>query len=204
MTIRARGVSPYRSTAAPLATTSAEAPSESGEEAPAVTMPSARKTVRSVASFSSVVEGRGPSSAVTSPSLTGTGTISRSKCPARWAATARWCERSAKASDCSRVIPSSAATSSAVSPMERVTGPSPGAGARSAAANLGLVNRHPSEVSKTSPGLAQGVPGFAITHGARVIDSTPPATTTPASPERTACAAEATAVRPEAQSRLTV
>ncbi|KPC92588.1 hypothetical protein ADL27_24250 [Streptomyces sp. NRRL F-6602] len=37
------------------------------------------------------------------------------------------------------------------------------------------------------------MPGFAITHGARVIDSPPPATTTPASPERTACAAEATA-----------
>lgn len=43
-----------------------------------------------------------------------------------------------------------------------------------------------------------------MTQGARVIDSTPPATTRSASPERIAWAAEATAVSPEAQSRLTV
>ncbi len=41
--IRARGVSPYRSTAAALATTSAAAPSDNGEEEPAVTMPSGRR-----------------------------------------------------------------------------------------------------------------------------------------------------------------
>jgi hypothetical protein len=59
-------------------------------------------------------------------------------------------------------------------------------------------------VSTTSPGRAHGVPGLAITHGARVIDSTPPATTTSASPARTVFAAETIAVRPLAQSRLTV
>jgi hypothetical protein len=45
---------------------------------------------------------------------------------------------------------------------------------------------------------------LAITHGARVIDSTPPATTTSALPHCTACAALATAVSPEAHSRFTV
>ena len=68
----------------------------------------------------------------------------------------------------------------------------------------GLVKRQPSEVSTTSPGRAHGVPGLAITQGARVIDSTPPATISRPRPTRTACAAEATAVRPLAQSRLTV
>lgn len=90
VTIRARGVSPYRRTASALATTSAAAPSDSGEEEPAVTTPSWRKTVRSAPSLSSVVPGRGPSSRVTSPSFVGTGTISRSKRPASRAATARW------------------------------------------------------------------------------------------------------------------
>ena len=68
----------------------------------------------------------------------------------------------------------------------------------------GLTKRQPSAVSCTSPGLAHGVPGLAITHGARVIDSTPPATTTSASPDLIARAALAMAVSPEAQSRLTV
>jgi hypothetical protein len=40
--------------------------------------------------------------------------------------------------------------------------------------------------------------------GARVIDSTPPATTTSASPLRICCAAEATACRLLAHRRLTV
>ena len=70
--------------------------------------------------------------------------------------------------------------------------------------NRGLVNLHPNDESTTSPGFAHGVPGFAITHGARVIDSTPPATTTSASPDRIACAAEDTAVSPDAHNRFTV
>jgi hypothetical protein len=67
-----------------------------------------------------------------------------------------------------------------------------------------LVKRQPSEESTTSPGRAHGVPGLAITQGARVIDSTPPATIRSASPLRIACAAETIAVRPLAHSRLTV
>ena len=92
--------------------------------------------------------------------------------------------------------------------MDSVTGPAVSVcrcgAARSSSVNRGLAKRQPSEVSTTSPGLAHGVPGLAITHGARVIDSTPPATTRSASPERTACAAPAIAVSPLAQSRLTV
>ena len=92
--------------------------------------------------------------------------------------------------------------------MDSEIGPSvsvcPAETARSWSRKRGLVNRQPSEVSATSPGLAHGAPGLAITQGARVIDSTPPATTTSASPLRTACAAPATAVRPLAHSRLTV
>lgn len=89
-TTRARGVSPCRRTAASLATTIAAAPSDSGDDDAAVTMPPARKTGLREASFSSVVDRRGPSSAVTSPSLVGTGTSSASNRPASAAATARW------------------------------------------------------------------------------------------------------------------
>ena len=52
--------------------------------------------------------------------------------------------------------------------------------------------------------MAHGVPGLAITHGARDIDSTPPATTTSASPVLTAMAALATAVRPAGAVKVTV
>src|SRR3990172_5167388 len=46
--------------------------------------------------------------------------------------------------------------------------------------------------------------GLAMTYGARVIDSTPPAMKTSPSPARMACAAIATACSPEPHSRLTV
>ena len=63
-TIRARGVRPWRSSASPLATTIAEAPSESGDAVPAVTMPSALKAGLSLASASALVSARGTSSSV--------------------------------------------------------------------------------------------------------------------------------------------
>ena len=68
----------------------------------------------------------------------------------------------------------------------------------------GFTSRQPSAVSATSPGRAHAAPGLAITHGARVIDSTPPATTTSASPVATSAAADATACNPLAHRRLTV
>lgn len=103
---------------------------------------------------------------------------------------------------------SRAAISSAVSPMPRVilraSGPAPSATAASAAANVGLTNRQPRLVSAISPGGDHGWAGLARTHGARVIDSTPPATTTSASPALMELAADATAVRPLAHKRLMV
>ena len=137
---------------------------------------------------------RGVSSAVTSPLAVGTATSSASNAPLAIAFAARsWLCRP-KASESSRVMPSSWATRSAVSPRVIVCSGS----------WRPLTKRQPRAVSCTSPGLAQGVPGLAMTHGARVIDSTPPATTISASPDLMACAALAMAVRPEAQSRLTV
>ena len=68
----------------------------------------------------------------------------------------------------------------------------------------GLTSLQPSVVSAISAAPPQGRSGFGITIGARVIDSTPPATTTSASPARIWCAAETTAWRLLAQSRLTV
>ena len=100
----------------------AEAPSLSELELPAVTIPSGRTTGRSPARTSRVVSARGPSSVSTEddvlPRFTCTATISSAKRPAPMAASARWWERSAKASASSRVILSSAASSSAVSGME--------------------------------------------------------------------------------------
>ena len=51
---------------------------------------------------------------------------------------------------------------------------------------------------------SNGPSGFSITYGARVIDSTPPATNTSPSPTAIAWAAELIAWRPLPQSRLTV
>jgi len=71
-------------------TTTAAAPSLRGHEFPAVTLPSGRKAGWSVASFSTVVPGRGPSSLDTTvPSGRVTGVISRSKNPFSWEFTAR-------------------------------------------------------------------------------------------------------------------
>ena len=70
--------------------------------------------------------------------------------------------------------------------------------------NAGFTNRHPIEVSKTSPGLANAVRGFSMTHGARDMDSTPPATTMSAAPDLIIWDAIVIADIPDAHSRLTV
>ena len=69
--------------------TSAAAPSLSGQQLPAVTVPSSRKTGSRVASFSTVTPCRGPSSAPTSPSAVFTGVISRAQNPEAIDSTAR-------------------------------------------------------------------------------------------------------------------
>ena len=55
-----------------------------------------------------------------------------------------------------------------------------------------------------SPGLAKAVAGFSWTHGARLMDSTPPATTMSAAPDLIMWLAMMMALSPEAHSRLTV
>ncbi len=70
--------------------------------------------------------------------------------------------------------------------------------------NCGLGKRQPIDVSKDFPGLAQAFEGFSTTQGARVIDSTPPATTTSASPAAIIARPWMIEVSPEAHSRLTV
>jgi hypothetical protein len=70
---------------------------------------------------------------------------------------------------------------------------------------LGLGKRQPSVVSHTVwlP-RAKARSGFPMTSGARLMDSTPPATKRSPSPARTAWQAATTAESPEAQRRLRV
>ena len=117
-TIRARGFRPSSAARSSDITSTAAAPSLSGQALPAVTVPSGRKAGLSSASFSTVVPGRGPSSRVTSvPSGVVTGTISRSKWPLSRASTARFCEVAAHSSWASRLTLQRSATFSAVMPI---------------------------------------------------------------------------------------
>jgi hypothetical protein len=113
-TIRAFGCRPSRSAFSADITSTAAAPSLSGHELPAVTVPfSGSNAGLSSASFSIVVPGRGPSSRATSP----TGTISASKWPLSRASTARFCECIAHSSCASRLTLQRRATFSAVRPI---------------------------------------------------------------------------------------
>jgi hypothetical protein len=113
-------VRPYRSAARRLVIRTAAAPSLSGQLLPAVTVPSSLNGVGSSPSRSTVVPGRGPSSADTTvPSSSVTGVISRANTPADWAATARSCDSLANASMSDRATPNREATFSAVIPMGR-------------------------------------------------------------------------------------
>ena len=79
-TMRASGVRPSSRALVSDMMTRAAAPSLSGQQLPAVTVPSGRKTGLSASTASSVTPARGPSSAVTTvPSGSVTGVISR--CP---------------------------------------------------------------------------------------------------------------------------
>ncbi len=70
---------------------------------------------------------------------------------------------------------------------------------------FGFTIRHPRVVENSSAFPAgKGRSAFGRTQGARVIDSTPPASMIEASPTAIARAAITRASRPEAQSRLTV
>src|SRR5690349_14400208 len=112
--IRARGVRPSSLALASLISSTAAAPSFSGQELPAVTPPPP-KASGSSASFSRVEEARGPSSFDTTvPSARVTGTISRSKKPSSCDLTASSCERWANLSMSSRETPYLLATLTAV------------------------------------------------------------------------------------------
>src|SRR5450755_3611396 len=81
-TIRPSGVTPSSAALVSDMMMTAAAPSLSAQQLPAVTVPSGRNDGLSAASFSSVVPGRGPSSADTVlPSGSVTGVISRDQNP---------------------------------------------------------------------------------------------------------------------------
>ena len=182
-------------------TRTAAAPSFSPEELPAVTVPPGLKAGRRRARVSAVVSGRGCSSTSTmtgSPFFweMGTGTVSSAQY--FWSAASfqrRWLER-AKASWSSRETPWRSETHSAVWPIDRTPWSS---------AIFGFTRRQPRVVS-TRAASPRGKPasGLGTTQGARLMLSTPPATTTSAWPEATAMAARLTASRLEAHNRLTV
>ncbi len=155
--------------------------------------PSGRNTGFSLASDAGDVASRIVSSR---PSSTpGTATTSASYAPSRHARAAFSWLANAKASCWSRVMPCLSAISSAPSPSETVH-----CGGMS-----GLVIRQPRVVEYICwlpAGKARS--GFWSTQGARLIDSTPPATATDASPSAMARYACTTASSPEAHSRLTV
>ena len=116
--IRARGLTPSFSAFSALITSTAAAPSLSGQALPAVTEPPSLNTGLSPASISVVVPGRGPSSWETIvPSSLVTSTISRSKWPLSRASTARDCDSAAHSSCASRETPYLSATFSAVIPI---------------------------------------------------------------------------------------
>ena len=122
--ISASQVSPSSSALALLITTTAAAPSEIGEELPAVIVPSLANAGRSLASDSAVVSGRMPSSSLItsgSPLRCGmiTGVISSAKWPFFCAAAARWWLAAAKASCSARVMPCFAPCRSVDSPIEQ-------------------------------------------------------------------------------------
>ena len=66
------------------------------------------------------------------------------------------------------------------------------------------MKRHPMVVSNISAARENASVALAMTRGARVIDSTPPAMAKSISPARIERAASPTPLRPEAQSRFTV
>ena len=199
-TTRAIGLRPYWPAACSEATSSAQAPSFTPEALPAVTVRSGPFTPFSLASCSSVVCGRGCSSAANttgSPFLRGMVTLisSSAKRPAASAAAQRCCERSAKASWSARLMLKSAATLSAVCGMECVS---------YSFFIIGLMKRQPIVVSYTALLRLKALSALGMTKGARLMLSTPPAIIRPASPALMLRAARPMASMPEPHRRFTV
>ena len=121
--------------------------------------------------------------------------ISFAKRPLAWAAAARCCERSAKASWSARVTWNSSATFSPVSGIESTP---------YCALITGLTKRQPIVVSWISAWRENAVSALGTTNGARDMLSMPPAIMSSASPALIARAAISRASMPEPHSRLTV
>ena len=118
-TMRAVACRPCLRANSSLVTSTADAPSVSGDEVPAVTTPcSGSNTGFNDASASTVVPGRmQPSSAITSPPAVAIGTISSFSKPLARAAAAFWCDWKASSSWSARDTSYLRAMFSAVSPM---------------------------------------------------------------------------------------
>ncbi|MNT05666.1 hypothetical protein D3C72_1402940 [compost metagenome] len=177
-------------------TTTAAAPSLRPEALAAVTVPALSKAGFRPDRLSSVAPWRTNSSvlnATGSPLRCGisTGTISSSKRPAFWAASALFWEPTANSSCASRVMPYSLATFSAVMPMWYWLYTSHRPSTIIESTSLVSPMRKPSR----EPGS---------TCGAALMFSMPPATTISASPAMIALAASITAFRPEPHTLLMV
>mmetsp|Transcript_26163 Transcript_26163/g.66443 ORF Transcript_26163/g.66443 Transcript_26163/m.66443 type:complete len:210 (-) Transcript_26163:352-981(-) len=174
---------PRRSAACREARTMAAAPSLTWLLLPAVVVPPSLNAARSLASPSTLVPSRTPSSiSTTEPSASFTGTISARKRPSRCACAASACERTAKASCSAREMPYFSAIVSEVIPI----------GTRQSAASGDAKTASCEKGGRDSP--------IALA----LIDSTPAAIPTSMWPARMAAAMSATACRPEEHCRLTV
>mmetsp|Transcript_70736 Transcript_70736/g.216814 ORF Transcript_70736/g.216814 Transcript_70736/m.216814 type:complete len:246 (+) Transcript_70736:210-947(+) len=168
------------------------APSDTWLALPAVVLPPALKAALSSPKPLVVVSARGPSSALTTTSLTlpsasftfaVIGTISASKRPAFWAATARRCDSAAILSCVSREMPYFAATFSEVMPIGMRHEPA-----------ISLSKMPPDILLKSTPSVIAYID----------MDSTPPAMPTSMMPDLMAEAMFATACRPLLHWRFTV
>ena len=158
-----------------------------------MTCPSGPVSEGSAASFSGVVSRRGCSSTLTvtvlpRPAGTVTGTISSAKRPSSVAATARMLEWYDQSSDSSRVMPHSRAVFSPTVMSTFMLG---------ASGVLGWLGG----LKRSTPPKGKG--DFSKRSGERVIESTPPAITASAMPERMLAAASCTAIIPVAHWRCT-
>lgn len=186
---------PRRSASSWLMMTSAHAPSEMGEELPAVTVPSARKAGRRPAREPAVVPGRTDSSlsTMTDPprgSGTDTGMISSARRPDSWAPAALWCERAANSSCAWRLIGSRSLRCSVRRPMDC----SVKASKRPSSSIWSAIVRAPYLCPRRA----------SCRCGALLMDSCPPATTVVWMPVRICWSARMIAAMPDRHTLLTV
>ena len=189
--MRAQGASPSSSQAARVPSSTAAAPSLIGDELPAVIVPSRLKAGFSFARLSTVVSGRIDSSRRT-PSTSSTQSSCRpaSQAALRQRVAARRVGVHLLARDAGarrHLLGGAAERRRPLVLHPRV---------HHAPADDGLVQLHAARRAASSE--------RGITYGARLIDSTPPATTSRASPTASARAPWIIASEPDAQRRLTV